>query len=190
MSGAVGFKEWSWVCRALLAGSQTLIIRKGGIAEGRVGFSFKHSAFYFLPTRFHEQEKHLKPGAMPGPAALEAWETPPPGEVVLPAFARVEETVTLENWEKVHALDAFHVWTEAAIRERFEYEKSGGSGCVHVALVRIFRVVPAWSVPDSPKFGGCRSWVDLPEPPPHTLDPVLQDEAFNEMLAKIRMAMR
>lgn len=190
MSTAVGFKEWSWVCRALLSGRQTLIVRKGGIAEGRAGFSFKHPAFYLLPTRFHEQERHLKPADLPGPGAQEAWETPPPGEIVLPAFARLEETLVLEDWGKAAALDPFHVWTEATIRERFEYEKSGGRGCVFVALVRVFRLTPAWSVPDSPKFGGCRSWVDLPEPPAHTLEPVLGDEAFHAALAGIRAALR
>jgi hypothetical protein len=192
VSGAVAFKEWSWVCRALLSGRQTLMLRKGGIAEGRSGFSFKHSAFFLMPTRFHEQEKHLKPEDQPGPAAQEAWETPPEGQVLFPAFARLEETFVLEDWGRVEALDPFHVWTGQTVRERFEYEAPGAgtTGCVSVALVRVFRVTPAWSLADSPKFGGCRSWIDLPEPPAQTLKPVLTDEAFEDLAGKIRKVVR
>ena len=42
---SVGFKEWALVCAALGSGAQTLILRKGGIAEGRAGFAFKHPEF-------------------------------------------------------------------------------------------------------------------------------------------------
>jgi hypothetical protein len=35
---SVGFKEWALVCEALGRGEQTIILRKGGIAEGRGGF--------------------------------------------------------------------------------------------------------------------------------------------------------
>jgi len=35
---SVGFKEWSLVCDAFGRGEQSIILRKGGIAEGREGF--------------------------------------------------------------------------------------------------------------------------------------------------------
>lgn len=36
----IAFKEWDIVCKALEEGRQSLILRKGGIHEGREGFSF------------------------------------------------------------------------------------------------------------------------------------------------------
>jgi hypothetical protein len=36
-------------------GRRSVILRKGGIAEGRVGFSFRHREFFLFPTFFHEQ---------------------------------------------------------------------------------------------------------------------------------------
>src|SRR5438034_7706733 len=51
---SVGFKEWSLVCDALGRGDQSIILRKGGIAEGREGFSFRHREFFLFPTFFHE----------------------------------------------------------------------------------------------------------------------------------------
>jgi hypothetical protein len=52
---SVGFKEWSLVCDAFGRGEQSIILRKGGIAEGREGFSFRHREFFLFPTFFHEQ---------------------------------------------------------------------------------------------------------------------------------------
>ena len=52
---SIGFKEWSLVCEALGRGMQSVILRKGGIAEGREGFSFRHREFFLFPTFFHEQ---------------------------------------------------------------------------------------------------------------------------------------
>jgi hypothetical protein len=49
------FKEWALICESLGDGRQSLIIRKGGIAEGREGFSFRASEFFLFPTWFHEQ---------------------------------------------------------------------------------------------------------------------------------------
>ena len=70
---SIGFKEWTLVCDALGSGAQSIIIRKGGIAEGRAGFRFEHPEFFLFPTLFHEQVTKLKlppDAALPGPLDL------------------------------------------------------------------------------------------------------------------------
>ena len=57
---SVGFKEWALVCEALGRGEQTVLLRKGGIAEGRAGFGFRHSEFFLFPTFFHEQIEKVR----------------------------------------------------------------------------------------------------------------------------------
>jgi hypothetical protein len=64
---SIGFKEWALVCEELGSGRQSIILRKGGIAEGRSGFRFEHADFLLLPTLFHEQVVKLK---LPEPASL------------------------------------------------------------------------------------------------------------------------
>ena len=54
-SGVPAFKEWAIVCDSIARGETSLIFRKGGIAEGRDGFQFKHQSFFLFPTYFHEQ---------------------------------------------------------------------------------------------------------------------------------------
>jgi len=56
---SVGFKEWALVCEALGRGEQTIILRKGGIAEGRGGFAFQHSEF-FLFRRFFTSKSRAR----------------------------------------------------------------------------------------------------------------------------------
>jgi hypothetical protein len=57
---SVGFKEWSLVCDALGRGTQSVILRKGGIAEGRRGFSFRYREFFLFPTLIHEQVEKVR----------------------------------------------------------------------------------------------------------------------------------
>ncbi|MDC0315120.1 DUF1802 family protein [bacterium] len=53
----IAFKEWDVVCEALESGRQKLILRKGGIHEGREGFSFAHEEFVLFPTRSLEASR-------------------------------------------------------------------------------------------------------------------------------------
>jgi len=164
---SVGFKEWSLVCDALGRGEQSIILRKGGIAEGRSGFGFKHEKFFLLPTLFHEQLGKVRTGASEIPAARA-------GEIEISYFAVLEAAAFVEDWESVVALEPLHILQRETVRERFEYDAAAG---IHVGLVRVFRLRPSWVFPDSPKYGGCRSWVAFPPVPEGTtFEPVLSDE--------------
>ena len=150
-----GFKEWALVCQALGEGKQSVIIRKGGIAEGRDGFAFKHREFFLFPTFFHEQVERVR-----WPEVI--LPEPVPNEIEIRYFARVESVRVLTDWAEVQALAPLHILREEVVRERFEYDDAPG---VHVAWVKVFRLDPVWRFPDQKAYGGCRSWVQLPEPP-------------------------
>ena len=170
---SVGFKEWALVCEALGRGEQTIILRKGGIAEGRDGFQFRHPEFFLFPTFFHEQVEKVRLSGAEIPAAAE-------GEVCIQYFARVEGQMEISSWSQAQALEPFHILQESVVRERFGYKRAG----LHVALVRVFRLEPEWTLPDKPAYGGCRSWVKLPDPPPGMRsEPVLRDAQFARVAA-------
>ncbi len=149
----IGFKEWALVCEALGSGRQSVIIRKGGIAEGRDGFTFQHREFFLFPTFFHEQLARVRLTNATLPEAR-------PGEIEIRYFARVSEVRVMTDWEEVRALEPFHILQESVVRERFDYAEEPG---VHVAFVQVSRLEPAWRFPDAKAYGGCRSWVTLPE---------------------------
>jgi hypothetical protein len=173
---SVGFKEWALVCEALGAGKQSVLLRKGGIAEGRAGFGFRHSEFFLFPTFFHEQlVKVREPGAeIPAPRE---------GEIEVRYFAKLEAQQEITSWSVAAALESFHILEKSVVRERFEYKQAG----LQVALVRVFRLEPAWVLPDEPAYGGCRSWVNLPEFPAQVrMKPALTDQVHDDRTRTIR----
>jgi hypothetical protein len=178
---SVGFKEWALVCEALGRGEQSIILRKGGIAEGRDGFSFKHGEFFLFPTFFHEQVEKVRGDARQVPAQRE-------GEIEIKFFARLERSFVVTDWETAAALEPFHILRNEVIRERFDYDDAPG---VHGALVRVYRLAGPWAFPDAPLYGGCRSWVNLPPVADGLLlEPVISDAQHAEVAAELQSAMR
>jgi hypothetical protein len=188
---SVGFKEWAIVCEALGRGAQSIILRKGGIAEGREGFSFRHREFFLFPTWFHEQPGKVRKACPARPPWRErsrridlefpelnadksaGWTDSSRGEIDIKYFARLESSHVITSWRIAEALEPFHILEPDVVRERFEYDRAPG---LHVALVRIFRIQPAWTIANEKKYGGCRSWVKLPEPPAELrCEPVLTE---------------
>ena len=183
---AIGFKDWSLVCTALGAGRQSLILRKGGIAEGRDGFRFKHESFFLFPTQYHQQAERVRPEALaelrPSPAA-------PAGTVEIRHFFAVDWAAWIDDWPTLQRLERFHVWREEVVRERFEYDGQRGVQC---AFGRVYRLDPAWTFPARPSFGGCRSWLTLPEFPADDTawQPVLSDTLHTALAAEVQAVIR
>jgi hypothetical protein len=165
METAIGFKEWQVVCDALADGRQSLILRKGGIHEGREGFSFAHESFFLFPTRFHATSEQVRVSTPVQP--LPEWQIGDP--IVITHRVEVEWAHTLTNWQDVVALEAHHIYTEKTVRDRFDWQGKGmSSGSIHVAKVRVIPLRKTWVFPYEARYGGCRSWVSL-DPPPHDI---------------------
>jgi len=178
----IGFKEWTFICDALGGGTQSIIVRKGGIAEGRAGFRFQHPDFLLFPTLFHEQVAKLK---LPQETLLP--ELREDGQHVISYRARVEWTHDVKDLALLAQLAPFHLWQESEMEKRFHYEEEEGKEGVSVAFVRIEKLEPQFIFPDSPKFGGCRSWIQLPELPAEiTSSPVLDEITHRSREAELK----
>ncbi len=185
MSEVIAFKEWQVVCDALASGRQAILLRKGGIHEGRAGFSFAHESFFLFPTRFHAQPDQIREGTVePAPE----WQPGDPVEIT--HHAEALWAVTLTDWADVAALEPLHIYSEKTVRDRFDWEGKGmASGSIHVALVRVRALAEPWVIPYEPKYGGCRSWLKLPDPPEGwsgRARPVLGEAALAEIDRRIR----
>ncbi len=162
------------VCDALLEGRQQLLLRKGGIHEGRKGFSFRHDAFVLFPTRFHAQAAQIRDLQPPG-GKMQEWEVGE--EVFFEVWCEAVWARTLSDWNQIKALEPFHVWTEDLVRERFD---CGDVQQIHCALVRVYRLIEPFTLPYAKGYGGCRTWVNLPGSPPRRMEPVVEDSVFEE----------
>jgi len=154
----IAFKEWAVVCRALAEGHQSVIFRKGGIAEAGGRFRPEHSEFLLYPTYFHEHREGVKAGFR---HLFELTETdrPPPGCVRLTHFARVTDTQFVTDLSEALALDGLHIWTEAVVRQRFYYRTPG----LFVLHVRTFPLREPMVLAERAEYAGCKSWVNLTE---------------------------
>lgn len=181
----VAFKEWAAVCEALAAGRQTIILRKGGIREGREGFRAAHREFWLYPTNFHQAAEGLTADAKQFVDRALAETKPGPGElplVPIRRFAAAKEVIELTTEATARRLAGQHVWSEATVRQRFAYRRPG----LFLLSVRVFQQPEPELVAESPEMAGCKSWVDLPRAIGTAgLTPVLSDEAFADALARI-----
>ena len=143
------------------------MLRKGGIAEGRDGFAFKHSEFFLFPTWFHEQlEKTTLPAETLLPPQLQ-------GEIEIQYAVTLEWSRLVTDAARLPSLREFHILHDSVIDERFRYDETLG---IHVAFVRGFRLASPQRLAMQKNFGGCRSWIDLPDFGDTRLVPVLTDE--------------
>lgn len=179
------FKEWQIICEALTDGKQSIILRKGGIHEGKDGFSFGNiDQFLLFPTRFHAQGDLVQQDGQFSPG--KEWE---PGDaVIFDTLCKVEDTIELTEWASVQQLAPYHTWTETCIKDRFDWEGKGmATGKIHLALVRAYRIPVPIQVEYSKRLGGCRSWVQLDDIEVSDTDlfPVISDAQFEKIKTEI-----
>jgi hypothetical protein len=179
----VAFKEWSGVCEALTRGRQTLIVRKGGIAEGPAGFSPEHPVFWLYPTRVHQAQQGLREG---WDYIANGAETDLSEAVVIDALARVEVIKRVVSADVLPALEPFHVWTPETLEKRFQYRQPG----LWMLGVRVFRTDAPWTLIPTALQLGCTSWVALEPPlPTQALRPCLDDAEWNKQMQLLEVAL-
>lgn len=182
----VAFKEWAIVTDALLRGEQIIILRKGGIAEGRGGFRPEHEQFWLFPTQFHQQRDSVIPAAQARLDELSAsW--PPADRVRLEGFATLTGWRRLETLEEARKLSGQHIWREEVIASRYEWGREAG---IYVLIVRVRRLPAPVELPLSPAYGGCKSWIELEQDlGTDGAKPVLSDADFAARVQRLHAAL-
>ena len=169
---SIAFKEWAVICRALAEGRQSLILRKGGIAEEGGTFRPEHSEFLLYPTFFHEHRTGVKPAFLPLLEAAEQ-EKPEAGTIRFTHFVRVEHVKHITDLDAVLALDSLHAWTPEVVRQRFHYRTPG----LFLLSVGVYRLAKPTMRMEHPNYAGCKTWVTLDEPVDTTgAEPVLTNQ--------------
>ena len=180
----IAFKEWAVIGDALGTGRQILILRKGGISEGRGGFQVEHPEFLLFPTLFHQQRESVLPEAQ---ARFDQLVFPAPEILRLEHFCRVESWRRLDSLAAAQALEGQHVWKPEVIAERFEW---GKSKAIFALAVRTYRLSEGIDLPMLPNYGGCKSWIELDkEIDTAGASPVLNDEQFSEKLKQFEASL-
>lgn len=173
------FKEWAIVVDALGRGEQILILRKGGISEGRDGFQVEHPQFLLFPTLFHQQRESVTPDAQVRYDKI-APGLPSPEIVRIEYFAEVAAWRQLDALSTAEALRGQHCWRDEVIADRFDW---GRAKNIFAIAVRVHRLPLPIELPMSPAYGGCKSWVELETDIVTTgAQPVLDQTSFDQKL--------
>jgi hypothetical protein len=171
-------KEWAVICRALADGRQTLLLRKGGIAEKAGQFQVEHERFWLFPTYVHQQRDGIVPEAATLLEQAEA-DRPPPGIVRLTHFAETAAIYHSHDLYTVEKLAGLHCWSPETVQARFTYRGLG----LFVLALRVYRSAETFDVADKVEYAGCRSWVELDRAlPTEGATPVMEEEAFADVL--------
>ena len=179
----IAFKEWAIVVDALGRGEQIIILRKGGIAEGRGGFQVQHPQFWLFPTLFHQQRGQVVPSAQTRFDEI-APMLSSPDRVRIELAAEVVAWHRLESLDAAQALRGQHIWRDEVIAERFEW---GRTKDIFAMAVRISRLQAPVDLSMVPAYGGCKSWIELERDiEPSQATPVLTDKDFQLKLGRFR----
>ena len=151
----LAFKEWSFIVDALGKGKQSIIIRKGGIAEEKGDFDLKGKKFILYPTLFHQAEQQLKPQWLPYLNGNRFH--PSADKVKINYYSEVAESMIIKDWNTLSKLNNWHAWKEEVIKERFErWNRS-----VNLLVVQTFELPQLYELDILPRYGGCNSWTEL-----------------------------
>ena len=178
----IAFKEWACIVKVLGQGKQILILRKGGIREEGGEFQVEYDEFFLFPTYEHQKKSDLKPQAH-RELDLSIQEKPGSGQIPIQYYAKAAGVLHLTEESDLERLSPYHVWSDQAVRQRFEFGRQKG---LFALAVRIFQLPAAHWIPSDPEYGGCKSWVSLKQKPAAKgAQAVLSDPDFNQKWREI-----
>lgn len=174
-----GLKEWSAAVHALLDGRQTVLLRKGGIREKR--FDIRAPRFLLFPTVAHSHAERVRPQHRDLLAA--SFPDSTSDAVLLRAGAKVVAAVEVCQPERLAEIEPLHIWTAGSVRaDRLDFRPKHR---LTVLVVQACPLVEPITLPRTPDYAGCTSWVQLPVSP-HWGAPVHDDAALHRIAATVR----
>jgi len=183
----IAFKEWLIVVDALGRGEQILILRKGGLNEGRGGFKAEHSRFLLFPTLFHQQRESVVSSSQLRFDEI-ASSLPPKDCVRIEFFCELAAWQRLDSLAAAERLRSQHIWREDVIAQRFDW---GNERNIFALAVRAFRLPEVVELPMLEHYRGCKSWITLAqEVSTEGAIPVLSESGFAQKLAEFRAALK
>lgn len=149
-------KEWATVVKALEDGTQTVLLRKGGILETASGFRVESKKFFLFPTFEHQESNHIKPQFHKFLDEVKQ-NIPKEGYNLVTSYAEVLDEADVSSEEKISQLSKFHIWSESYIKERRNWMPNKP---MKVIFLKTYKISP-FEIPIKSEYQGCKSWIDI-----------------------------
>jgi hypothetical protein len=175
-------KEWAIAIDALENGNTIMLLRKGGIHEKNGRFQVAHEQVLLYPTFEHQQAFLLKSEyANCVCPVTSGWH---PETVRIGSWAEITEILPVSDESIVNRLLPFHIWNEHFISDRLKWKACEP---LYILLLRTYKLPQAPEIPYRPKYGGCKSWIDLEQGiDVENAEPVLSESGYQQLVAEIR----
>ncbi|WP_204141984.1 DUF1802 family protein [Halomicronema sp. CCY15110] len=150
-------KEWAVAVEALLARELIVLIRKGGIREAQPVFEVPSDRTILFPTYEHQATEALR---APWHSRVKLQTVPQVGdELTLPGWVEISHQLALTGPDIVQRLHPFHIWTDDWLSDRLAWKPERPA---YALCLRVHRFATPLTLTDEQRYGGCRSWVQLP----------------------------
>lgn len=208
-------KEWAIVCKAIEAGDQILLFRKGGIMEFRKGFELKFKNFFLFPTFEHQAKESIRPEYQDALDQLERENNAANNNdnnadasnsssniTEISSFVEITYFKEVPSLDSLKELEQFQIWTEDYLKMRFNYNPKKP---LYMLLLRAYKLNKPIQMVNKPQWVGCKSWIQidshdhdlnayfkhsLPNNPFDYLrsisKPCIDDDKFNRLSEKVR----
>ncbi|MEP6756281.1 MAG: DUF1802 family protein [Chthonomonadales bacterium] len=180
------FKEWAIVCESLLNGTQTVLLRKGGIREEGGHFRIDGTRFLLMPTYEHQNADLLRDDFKP---LVNNGQYPlvTPDAVDVCGWAEAAHILKVSDESHLGGLSSEHIWNEKYIQTRLDFNPYDP---LFVMVLRAYRLPKPEVIQMRTEYVGCKSWVTLVEP----IDtdgsiPAIPDSEFHSRLEAIHTAL-
>jgi hypothetical protein len=181
----LALKEWAVAVKALSAGTQIVVLRKGGVHRDDKDFRIVHPEFLLYPTYEHQRQDLLKP-EFQGLVEETLAEDDIPGLVTLGYWCQVTDKFELRDEAVLGSLSEYHMWTDDYAQKRLHWRPKQP---LTVALLRVYELQQPQALPLLDEYVGCKSWVELGQDVPlGHMSAVLSDAAYEAKADAVRQA--
>ena len=149
-------KEWAVAVEALERGETALVVRKGGIREK--AFAVPKTRFLLFKGYEHQNEEQLKPSYHDLLHSIPKLKDD--GPVIFTSFAEVHAAYEISEAEELKALDPHHIWAHEYAESRLKWRPKKP---LTVLVLRTYLLPEPVEFEYQAEYGGCKSWIELPD---------------------------
>lgn len=151
-------KEWAPIVSALEDGSQTIVVRKGGIREPL--FVPREKTFLLFPTSFHTNLELLSPEAQERYNHDVTFDVKDFSDLEFRCLAEVTGVWTTYDPCVLEATSEFHVYGKGFLDKRLRWRADQPLTLMELRLWQLKE--SALRIKNAESFYGCFSWLDIP----------------------------
>ncbi|MBV6627963.1 MAG: DUF1802 family protein [Rivularia sp. (in: Bacteria)] len=174
-------KEWAIAINALETRKTIVLLRKGGIHEKGGSFRVAYNQVLLYPTYEHQKTSMLKPNY--ANQVVRVAPDSQPSHINIASYAQISHILPVMDDSIINTLFPFHIWNQEFVSDRQKWKPQQP---LFVLLLRVYKLAIPQLIAYNPRYGGCKSWIELNESISLAdAKPVLPENAYSQLTTQI-----